>query len=85
MKRLYVQSELRGMKVGRELCIGLIQRASSLGYSRMVLDTLADMTSARSLYRSLGFRETSPYYRNPTPGVSYMELDCRDGFIDRNR
>ena len=85
MKRLYVRPELRGMKVGRELCIGLIRTASSLGYSRMVLDTLADMTAARSLYRSLGFRDTSPYYLNPTPGVLYMELDCRSEFTDRHR
>jgi putative acetyltransferase len=85
MKRLYIRPEIRGMEVGRELCIALIRKASSLGYTRMVLDTLANMSAARSLYRSLGFRKTSPYYLNPTPGVLYMELDCRGEWIDRHR
>ena len=41
----------------------------------MVLDTLARLKPARSLYRSLGFREVAPYYENPIEGAVYMELD----------
>jgi putative acetyltransferase len=75
MKRLYVRPAGRGTGLGRQLAIALIDRAVSLGYQRMVLDSLVDMTSAQNLYRTLGFRDAPPYYSNPTPGVVYMQRD----------
>ena len=33
------------------------------------------MAQARALYDDLGFREIPPYYHNPHPEVSYLELD----------
>ena len=75
MKRLYVGAEGRGAGLGRRIAAALIRRASALGYTSMVLDTLPGMRVAQALYRSLGFRERSPYYHNPVPGVVYMELN----------
>jgi putative acetyltransferase len=75
MKRLYVRQTARGADLGRRLTERLVAKARALGYRRMVLDTLQGMVSAQTLYRSVGFRDTEPYYFNPTAGVSYMELD----------
>ena len=74
IKRLYLRPVARGRGIGRELALAVITRARSIGYRSLKLDTLASMRSARALYASLGFRECAPYYRNPLPGTSYMEL-----------
>ena len=79
MKRLYVRAEARGIGLGRILAESLIAKGRSLGYAAMRLDTLAHMTAARELYRSLGFVETVAYYDNPLPNVVYMELDLSAG------
>jgi putative acetyltransferase len=82
MKRLYVRSEERGAGLARQIAVRLLERARTLGYASMLLDTLTDMVAARALYRSLGFCETGPYYSNPLPNVVYMKIDLRE--IDRD-
>jgi putative acetyltransferase len=85
MKRLYVKPATRGAQLGRELTVGLISKARALGYRRMVLDTIEDMIPARTLYRSLGFRDIGPYYFNPMAGVTYMGLDLGTAESRMNR
>jgi putative acetyltransferase len=77
MKRLYVKPEQRGKGVGRALGAAVIERAREIGYASMRLDTLASMTEANGLYRSLGFRECPPYYHNPCKHPVFMELTLR--------
>lgn len=73
MKRLYVQPDHRNQGVGRALATTILEEAQTLGYDVMRLDTVASMTTARRLYRSLGFEERSPYYHNPLEDAVYME------------
>lgn len=77
MKRLYVRPGARGATLGRLIAERLVGKARSLGYTRMLLDTLVEMVPAQRLYRSMGFREVAPYYPNPLSDVVYMELDLR--------
>jgi putative acetyltransferase len=74
MKRLYLRNSERGSGAGRQVAQRLIDQARALGYRAVRLDTLETMTAARSLYRSMGFREIAAYYDNPLPNTIYMEL-----------
>ncbi len=60
--------------LGGRLAEAALERARQIGYGHVRLDTLASLTPALSLYRSLGFREIAPYYPNPLSDVVYLEL-----------
>jgi len=79
MKRLFIGPEQRGKGIGLLLAEAVIQEAKRLGYDQMRLDTVPSMTSAISLYRSLGFREISSYCHNPVPGAKFFELQLKPG------
>ncbi|MBE7515074.1 MAG: GNAT family N-acetyltransferase [Chloracidobacterium sp.] len=73
MKRLYVRENARGTGLGRMLVEKIIAEARLAGYKRMLLDTFPQkMEAAVALYRSYGFEETEPYYKNPYPNVLFM-------------
>jgi ribosomal protein S18 acetylase RimI-like enzyme len=76
MKRLYLRPQARGKDLGRKLAERIIAYAKSTNlYSRMLLDTLASMHTAKKLYTSLGFYEIPSYYPNPLPDTRYFALD----------
>ncbi len=78
MKRLWVTDAAKGRGLGRVLAHTAIAFARDAGYRIMKLDTLRDrMPAAISLYRTLGFTETTGYVHNPEPDVLYMKLDLQ--------
>lgn len=75
LKRLYIRPQFRGLGLGRALAQHLLREAASIGFQRVLLDTVAGkMDEAIALYRRLGFREIEPYRKNPIAGAIYMEL-----------
>ena len=73
MKRLYVRPEFRKNKIGRILIEELLMSAKERNYETMRLDTFEKLQPAVHLYKQFGFKNISPYYNNPLPGVVYME------------
>jgi ribosomal protein S18 acetylase RimI-like enzyme len=72
MKRLYVKPVFRQLGLGRDLAEAVIEFARDTGYNYLLLDTLDEMETARSLYQDLGFVEVEPYYHNPIAGAHYL-------------
>lgn len=75
LKRMYVKDDYRGLKIGVALLQRSIDLAKALGYKKLRLDTLANMTKAQQLYQSFGFYEIDAYRYNPLAGTIYMERD----------
>ena len=72
LKRLYVVPEFRDRGLARSLVSAAIAAARRIGYTALVLDTLASMHPAITLYESFGFKRTPPYYANPLPDALYF-------------
>lgn len=75
IKRLYVHPAARGQALGRRLAEAVVDCARRVGYTRLVLDTLASMQPALRVYDALGFRPVPAYYANPLPDTVYLALD----------
>jgi GNAT superfamily N-acetyltransferase len=75
VKRMYVLRDWRGKGVGRALLETLVAHARALGYHKLRLGTLADMTGARALYASLGFVPIDRYREDEMVDTEFYEKD----------
>ena len=73
LKRLYVRPAYRGHHLGRLMVERIIEDARSLGYRRLMLDTMPVLESALHLYESMGFRITERYNDSPLDTTIFME------------
>lgn len=71
MKRLFVRPQFRGLGIGRLLAEAILDLARQAGYACLLLNTLSEMETARSLYQDLGFEAIPPYYHNPISGAHH--------------
>jgi DNA-binding MarR family transcriptional regulator/GNAT superfamily N-acetyltransferase len=73
LKRLYVKSEYRSLKIGKQLLERAIDTARKLQYHYIRLDTVPGQEKAQALYHRLGFYKIKAYRHNPIAGTVYME------------
>ena len=73
LKRLFVSPSATGQGVGRLLMEAALEDAGKAGYSRVILDSVGRLTSARRLYERLGFEEIQSYNDNPFEDAYFME------------
>ncbi|MBI5928605.1 MAG: GNAT family N-acetyltransferase [Chloroflexi bacterium] len=80
LKRLWARPHYRGMKIGRRLVESLIEEARQIGYTSILLSTVDKLTEAQSLYTSLGWQLTEPYFDGPEEMMAheiFMKLELR--------
>jgi GNAT superfamily N-acetyltransferase len=75
VKRMFVQPESRGFKIGQLLLTKCMDAAKELRYVTIKLDTAAYMRSAIRLYTDNGFKQIDAYRYNPHEEARYFELD----------
>ena len=77
LKSLYIYKDYYGKGHGLKLLTGAINKAKSLGYKKMFLDTLSKSTNAISLYKKVGFTVTKRYNDNEFADI-FMVLDLNN-------
>ena len=67
IKRMYVKPKFRGKKLGNLMVEKIISISEENGFSKLFLDTSLFMSSAVSLYKKYGFKETTSYPESVLP------------------
>ena len=73
LKRMYIKPGYRKGGLGSALLQKALDAAKEMGYKKIRLDTLSDMTNAIDLYTKFGFYAIEPYYFNPEKNALFFE------------
>ena len=65
IKRMWISRDARGLGLGRRLLAELEDRARSLGYRKICLETEKSLKEAQQLYRSSGYVEVPRFNDEP--------------------
>lgn len=74
LAKLAVNTQILRKGIGRKLCDAAIQKAKSLGATRLFLESNTRLKPAIALYRKLGFKELPEYHPAYARGDIQMEL-----------
>ena len=74
VRRLHVDHRFRRLGLGRRLMLEVEDRARSMGFARVRLDTRNDLVESQRLYESLGYCETPPHSGGPYSDRWYGKL-----------
>jgi putative acetyltransferase len=73
LKRMYIKPAHQTKGIATLLLEKSLVIAAALGYKKIRLDTLDNMTPAINLYKKNGFYEIEPYYFNPEKNAVFFE------------
>jgi GNAT superfamily N-acetyltransferase len=79
IKRLYIRPSFRGLKLGDQMLLRLLEDAKNFGYKRVCLESAPFMKAAHHLYERHGFTDCPVYEGVEVPAV----LHDRWRFMDR--
>lgn len=74
IKRVFVDTDVRGAGAGRALMLDGMAQAKTDGYARMVLDTMVRLNEAIALYESVGFAPCAPFYEPVPDFLPYLRF-----------
>jgi ribosomal protein S18 acetylase RimI-like enzyme len=71
IKRIYVQPDCRGGKLGTLIVDRLLADAANFGYSKVLLESAPFMRAAQRIYEAAGFTDRPPYTDAEVPEAFY--------------
>jgi len=72
VKRVFVGPQARGLGLARKLMTACMDQARADGFTRMVLDTAANLKPAHALYDNMGFQRCGPYQDIPASALPHL-------------
>lgn len=77
LKRLFVEPEYRGRRIGKALFDRILADARAIGYRYIRLDTFVSLERAVAMYRRHGFYDIPKYNDNPAKTMIFLQKDLR--------
>ena len=76
IRDLVLEKNYRGRGIGARLLAVAIDKAVSLGYKKLYLETTPNMVTAQKLFRSCGFRPVTSRPSNETLAPTNDKIEC---------